>query len=71
MTENDGSGGRGRGRAVTGRRNVVAGLLVVGALVQHGVQRHGGLAGLTVTNDQLALTATDRDHAVNRLDAGL
>src|SRR5699024_2712442 len=31
----------------------------------------GGLAGLAVTNDQLALPATDRRHRVDRLQAGL
>ena len=33
--------------------------------------RDRGLAGLTVTDDQLALAAADRGHGVDRLDAGL
>ena len=31
----------------------------------------GGLAGLAVADDQLALPAADRDHRVDRLDARL
>ena len=31
----------------------------------------GGLAGLAVADDQLALAAADRGHRVDRLDAGL
>ena len=40
-------------------------------LVDDGVQADRGLAGLAVTDDQLALAAADRDHGVDRLDAGL
>jgi hypothetical protein len=40
-------------------------------LVDDGVQDHGGLAGLAVTDHQLALAAADRDQGVDRLDAGL
>ena len=40
-------------------------------LVEDGVNGDGGLAGLTVTNDEFALTATNRGHRVNRLDTGL
>jgi len=40
-------------------------------LVDDGVDGDGRLTGLAVANDQLALAAADRDHAVNRLDAGL
>ncbi len=40
-------------------------------LVDDGVDRHGGLADLAVTDDQLALATTDRDHGVDRLVAGL
>ena len=40
-------------------------------LIDDGVQADGGLAGLTVTDDQLALAAADRDHGVDRLDTGL
>ena len=44
---------------------------VAAALVDDGVDRHRGLAGLAVADDQLALAAADRDHGVDRLDAGL
>src|SRR5690606_7145477 len=40
-------------------------------LVQDGVDRDGGLAGLAVADDQLALTAADRRHGVDGLQAGL
>ena len=40
-------------------------------LVDDRVDRHGGLAGLAVADDQLALTAADWDECVNRLDASL
>src|SRR5512139_769603 len=40
-------------------------------LVDDGVDRDGGLAGLTVANDQFALAAADRNHRVDRLEAGL
>ena len=40
-------------------------------LVDDGVDGNGGLAGLAVTDDQLALAAPDRHHRVNRLEAGL
>ncbi len=46
-------------------------LHVLAALVDDRVDTDGGLAGLAVTDDQLALAATDRDHAVDGLDAGL
>src|SRR3546814_5571133 len=35
------------------------------------VDRHRGLAGLAVADDQLALAAADRDHRVDGLVAGL
>ncbi len=44
-----------------------AGVLVV----DDRVDRDRGLAGLAVADDQLALTAADRDHRVDGLDAGL
>jgi len=44
---------------------------VAALLVDDGVERDGGLAGLAVADDQLALAAADRDHGVNGLDAGL
>ena len=40
-------------------------------LVQDGVERDGGLAGLAVADDELALAAADRHHAVDGLEAGL
>ena len=51
-------------------------LLLVGAgvdrlLVDDRVDDHRGLAGLAVTDDQLALAAADRDQRVDRLQAGL
>ncbi len=45
--------------------------LVDGFLVEDGIQRHGGLAGLAVADDQLALAAADRDERVDGLEAGL
>ena len=40
-------------------------------MVDNGVDRNRGLAGLTVTNDQLTLATTDRNHRVDRLETGL
>ena len=40
-------------------------------LVDEGVDRHGGLAGLAVADDQFALAAADRHQGVERLQAGL
>ena len=40
-------------------------------LVDDRVDRDRGLAGLPVTDDQLALATADRRHRVDRLDAGL
>ena len=40
-------------------------------LVDDRVERHGGLAGLAVADNQLALAAANRDQRVNRLQAGL
>jgi hypothetical protein len=39
-------------------------------LVDDRVDRDGGLAGAAVADDQLALAAADRDHGVDRHDAG-
>ena len=44
---------------------------VAALLVDDGVERDGGLAGLPVADDQLALAAADRNHGVDGLDAGL
>ena len=41
------------------------------ALVQDRVDQDRGLAGRAVADDQLALAAADRDHRVDRLQAGL
>ncbi len=40
-------------------------------LIDDRVDRDGGLAGLTVADDELALAAADGDHRVDGLDAGL
>ena len=40
-------------------------------LVDDGVQGHGGLAGLAVADDQLALAAADGDQGVDGLEPGL
>ena len=44
---------------------------VLALLVDDGVDGDGGLAGLAVADDELALAAADRDHRVDGLDAGL
>ena len=44
---------------------------VAALLIDDGVERDGGLAGLPVADDQLALAAADRNHGVDGLDAGL
>ena len=49
---------------------VVAGGVVVDLLVEDGVERDRGLAGLAVADDELALAAADRDERVDRLEAG-
>src|SRR6201999_1410799 len=65
------------GRALLADRDIDAieldllvGLRVERLLVQDGVERDRGLAGLAVADDQLALAAADRDQRVNRLEAG-
>ena len=40
-------------------------------LVDEGIDRDGGLAGLAVTDDQFALATADGDEGVDRLQAGL
>ncbi len=57
-------------RALLADRHVDADYSVA-LLVDDRVDRNGGLAGLLVTDDQLALSAADWRHGVNRLDAGL
>ena len=44
---------------------------VLTALVEDGVNRDSGLAGLTVANDELTLAAADRHHGVDGQQAGL
>ncbi len=44
---------------------------VAALLIDDGVERHRGLAGLAVADDQLALPAANRNHRVDGLDAGL
>src|SRR5690606_37783017 len=50
---------------------VVVALLPVHLLADDVVDRDGGLTGLAVTDDELALATTDGDHRVDGLDAGL
>ncbi len=40
-------------------------------LIDDRIDRHRGLAGLAVADDQFALAATDRNHRVDRLESGL
>ena len=49
---------------------VLVAALVERLLVEDGVERDRGLAGLAVADDQLALAAADRDQRVDRLEAG-
>src|SRR5712671_1579801 len=65
------------GRTLLADRDVDAiqlDLLVAGGverlLVQDGVERDRGLAGLAIADDQLALAAADRDQRIDRLQAG-
>src|SRR6185312_12573999 len=44
---------------------------VAALLVDNRVERDGGLTGLAVADDELALAAADRDHAIDGFDAGL
>ena len=62
--------GLGNGRTFEANGNVNA-LHAQALLVQDGVDRNGGLAGLAVTNDELALATTDGGHGVDGLDTGL
>lgn len=50
---------------------LVRGTLVPALLVQHSVESDGGLASLTITDDQLTLTTTDRHHGVDSLETSL
>src|SRR5699024_2600761 len=69
---------RGDGRCFLANGNVDTTYLLVriprfpvGFLVQNGVDTDSGLTGLAVTDDQLALATTDRNHRVDGLHAGL
>ena len=44
---------------------------VLALLVQDGVHSQGGLAGLTVADDQLTLAAADGEHGVDGQNTGL
>ena len=60
----------GRGRLLLGNRDIDAddpGPL----LAEDRIDRDGGLAGLPVADDELALPPADRGHGVDRLDPGL
>ena len=61
----DGLGDRG---VLLADRDVDA-LHALALLVQDRVDRDGGLAGLAVADDELALAAPDRGHRVDGLDA--
>src|ERR1700735_5052206 len=52
-----------------GARNCIVAALVDRLLIEDGVERDRRLAGLAVADDQLALSAPDRDHRVDRLEA--
>jgi hypothetical protein len=40
-------------------------------LIDDRVDRHRGLAGLAVADDQFALTTTNRHHGIDRFETGL
>src|SRR5882762_2096141 len=50
--------------------DLLVGLGVERLLVQNGVERDRGLAGLAVADDQFALATADRDQGIDRLEAG-
>src|SRR5665213_396166 len=60
----------GDGRRLLSDRDIHA-RQVLALLVDDRVDRHRGLAGLAVADDQLALAAADRHHRVDRLQPGL
>ena len=60
----------GYGRALLANGHVNA-ENAVALLVQNGIQCDGSFTGLTVADNQFALTAADGDHAIDGLDAGL
>ena len=68
--------GDGRALLADGDVNAIELRTLVGAgmgvfLVDDGVDDDGGLAGLAVADDELALAAADRDQGVDRLEPGL
>src|ERR1700719_838669 len=58
------------GRALLPDRHVDA-MHVEALLIDDRIDRDRGLAGLTIADDQLALSASDDEHRVDSLDAGL
>src|ERR1700716_3330265 len=50
--------------------DLLVGLRVERLLVENGVERDRGLAGLTIADDQFALAAADRDQRIDRFQAG-
>lgn len=50
---------------------LLIGTLVPTSLVQYSVKSDSSFTGLAVTNDQLALTTSDRNHGVDRFEASL
>ena len=44
---------------------------VLSLLVNNGIYRNGSLTGLTVADDQLTLSASNRNHGIDGLDTGL
>ena len=68
--------GDGRSLLADGDVDTVKLLLLVGTvvpllLVKNGVDGNGGLSGLTVTDDKLTLTTSDRNQGVDRLETSL
>ena len=57
------------GGALTDRTIYAQHILI--PLVENSVERNGGLAGLPVPKDQLALAASNRNEGIDHLDAGL
>lgn len=45
--------------------------VVPSLLVEHGIEGDGGLSGLTITNDQLTLATSDRNHGIDGLETSL
>src|SRR5271154_1221246 len=58
------------GRALLPDRHVET-MHALAFLIDDGIDRDRGLAGLAIADDQLALSASDDEHRVDGLDAGL